>query len=478
MTTPNPNVPVISPARLFRYLTRKFAEDRHLQTVGVQGEVTNLRMLANGNWYFQLKDAEAVLNCVAWDSRTAQFPPIENGTEVTVYGEVKLYEKQSLVQLIVGNLKLSGIGELHRRFEELRRKLEAEGLFADARKRKLPEFPFTVALVGSPTADGTNDFLTQARERAPHVAIQLFPTAVNGVQAAPQIAAAIAHADGAGADLLVVVRGGGSYEDLFCFSDERVVRAIVAARTPTVAAIGHESDHPLIESVADLGASTPSKAAQTVLPQTAEIRTRVTRAQMELRSRAKRVGERCRLRLLDAQRRGKLDDVDRLLGSRRMEVDRAHRALERLEARTFERLRRRLDGLNQRIVRLNPRALFERRKANVQALGVALTQRRESILLERRRRVTMLSPHIDAVMRRIIEQRRARLEGLKIRLTAADPDALLHRGYAIVSVGAVPLRDPSDAPPGTIITARLARGTIKARVERESPDVGQQIGLF
>ena len=233
--------------RVARAVSREeVADDKHSGLSACRAR-SNFRAQPNGNVYFSLKDRDAILNCVAFSERSATFPALKNGDDASAYGEVKVYPKTSVYQLLVLRVELSGVGALHAKFEELKLKLDRAGLFSDERKRPLPRFPFRIALVGSPNGDGTNDFLTQARQRAPHVEIRLIATPVNGPQAAPEIARAIARADAEGADAIVVVRGGGSYEDLFGFSDERVVRAIAAARTPTVVAIGHERDQTLAE---------------------------------------------------------------------------------------------------------------------------------------------------------------------------------------------------------------------------------------
>ena len=343
------DTPVVTPSRLGRYLDRKLSGDRHLRHVGVQGEVSNMRALSNGNVYFSLKDREAVLNCVAFAERAAGFPAFDNGADVVAYGEVKIFARTSIYQLVATRLELGGVGALHAKYEELSAKLQREGLFADERKKALPRFPFRVALVGSSSGDGTRDFITQARQRAPHVGLRLFETPVNGTGAVPEIVRAIGAADAWGADLLVVVRGGGSYEDLFGFSDERVVRAIVACRTPTVAAIGHERDVPLIELAADMRASTPSTAAQTALPKREEV--------------ARLVAERA-----GAVRRA----FARLSGARRQAVDGLRNGLAIGLERQIGRARAALAPGERRLRAASPHALFERRRGR-------LTQLRESL---------------------------------------------------------------------------------------------------
>jgi exodeoxyribonuclease VII large subunit len=478
MTLSPPKTPVITPSRLGRYLEKKLADDRKLHLVGVQGEVSNLRPVTNGNLYFSLKDREAVLSCVAFAERAATFPAFENGADVIAYGEVKIYPRNSAYQLVVTGLELGGIGLLHARYEELSRKLQREGLFDVARKRRLPRYPFRVALVGSPTGDGTRDFRTQAAQRAPHVAIRLVPTAVNGPQAAPEIARAIARADALDVDLIVVIRGGGSYEDLFGFSDERVVRAIAACRLPTVAAIGHERDVPLIELAADVRAATPSTAAQTVLPRRDDLLRDVAAHAAALRRNFAIQLDRLRARLERVERRSPVADAGRLLESRRQAVDGTRIALDRLFERRIARRWADLLPLERRLTRLSPQARLERRRGRVGQLAAALEGSRGRILEGRRNRLAPLPARLDRAFGRTVERQRARLATVRAQFEGNDPETLLQRGYAIVTVGDRVLRDPADAPPGTRIAAVLARGTLHAHVEREAVDGGEQITLF
>ena len=473
-----PSTPVITPSRLGRYLEKKLTDDRHLRLVGVQGEVSNLRAQANGNMYFSLKDRDAVVNCVAFAERAANFPSFENGADVIAYGEVKIYPRQSAYQLVAAKLELAGIGALHAKYEELSRKLQRDGLFADDRKKPLPRFPFRVALVGSPTGDGTRDFVTQARQRAPHVALRLFETPVNGVGAVPEIVRAILHADNAQPDLIVVVRGGGSYEDLFGFSDERVVRAIAACKTPTLAAIGHERDQPLIELAADARASTPSTAAQTALPKRDDLMRGVTeRAHAVRRAFATRL-ERSRGALDRMEHRSPLADPARLLQGRRQTIDTLRNAIDIAVERRITRLRTTLVPVERRLTAASPSAMLERRRARVAQLGDALTRSGAGMLTGRRMRLAGLGARLSPAAVRNVEKARARLAPLEVQLEGNNYEALLQRGYAILTVGDRIVRGPDDAPPGTVVEALLAHGTLRARVERDGVDGGEQIKLF
>ncbi|MEA2719627.1 MAG: exodeoxyribonuclease large subunit, partial [Candidatus Eremiobacteraeota bacterium] len=377
------DVRIVAVSRLANYIAGLFQRDRAFARLGVRGEISNLRLQANGNAYFDLKDRDALLNCVAFSEAAAMFPALANGDEVVAYGSVQTYAKASRYQLRVFEVVAEGgAGALHRRYEALKARLAAEGLFAPERKRALPRYPFRVALVTSEAADGARDFRTQAQARAPHVEVIVVPTPVQGEKAAPEIVRAIARAGALDVDLIVVARGGGSFEDLFAFSDERVVRALAASRVPTVSAIGHEADVPLTDFVADHRAATPSEAAQTVLPRRDDL-----------------------LALVAERKRTLLRDVDRALAARRQHVDRAARAL---AAAARERVRRGGDRL----------VTLERRLAAV-APATRLAQRRERFQQLRER----LEHGIATVVRRRVE----RVAQYAARLQRADPAARVAR---------------------------------------------------
>lgn len=479
MSAPATGPRIVTPGRLLRYLEKRFADDRNMHYLGVQGEVSNLRLQPNGNAYFTLKDRDAVLNCVAFAERAATFPAFDNGADVIAYGEVKVYARTaSSFQLVATRLELTGVGALHAKYEELSARLQREGLFSADRKKPVPRFPFRVALVGSPTGDGTKDFVTQARQRAPHVALKLFETQVNGVAAVPEIVHAIRSADASGADLLVVVRGGGSYEDLFGFSDERVVRAIAACATPTVAAIGHERDQPLIELVVDVRAATPSTAAQTVLPKREDLlRAVAERANAARRAFANRV-TRARSSLDRIETRSPLADPVRLLGARRQAIDTLRNAVAIGAERQIARSRAALAPIERRLIASSPRALYERRRARVAQLREGLERIGGELVAKRRARLAPLVARFGPAFVRIVARDKSRLATLQAQFAGNDPEALLKRGYAIVTSGGKLVRDAAEAPPGTAIEAKLARGTLRARVEREGTNGGEQIKLL
>ncbi len=456
-TSARADVRVVAVSRLANYIATLFGRERAFARLGVRGEVSNLRVQPNGNAYFDLKDRDALLNCVAFSEAAASFPVLANGAEVVAYGTVQTYAKASRYQLRVFDVVAEGgSGVLHRRYEALKARLDGEGLFAPERKRPLPRYPFRVALVTSESADGARDFWTQAHARAPHVEVVLVPTPVQGEKAAPEIARAIALASAMPVDLIVLARGGGSFEDLFAFSDERVVRALAASRVPTVSAIGHEADVPLTDFVADHRAPTPSAAAQTVLPRRDDLLTHV-------RERARALHR----------------DADRAVGSRRQQADRASLVLDRAMRERIRRLRDRLVTLDRRLHRAAPAARLAQRRARIEHERDRLTRSLAPFLRRRREALGVRTVALRAAAARLMERRAARFALVKQTFRGHDPDIIKQRGYAIVKDenGRV-LTDAESAPPGSIIHAELARGSLTARVEREGTHGGRQISLF
>ncbi|MCB9366086.1 MAG: exodeoxyribonuclease VII large subunit [Calditrichaeota bacterium] len=234
----------------------------------IEGELSGYKQHGSGHHYFTLKDANAQLGCAMWRTytKTLRFTP-RDGMLVQAFGQLEVYEPQGKYQLIVYELRLSGEGELQKAFEELKRKLEREGLFDQARKRPLPAFPMRVGLVTSPTGAALQDMRTVAARRWPVTELVLKPARVQGKGAAEEIARAIREFSAEGSvDVIIAGRGGGSLEDLWCFNEEIVARAIFESRIPVVSAVGHEIDFTIADFVADLRAPTPSAAIELVLP--------------------------------------------------------------------------------------------------------------------------------------------------------------------------------------------------------------------
>ena len=260
-------------SQLSGYVRRLFEKDATLRDLWVEGEISTFTRASSGHCYFTLKDAGAEVRCVMWRNVADAQPHLpQHGDQVLAHGSVSVYEKRGTYQLYVDRMRPAGVGDLHRQFELLKARLEAEGLFEAARKRPLPLWPRCIGVVTSPTAAALRDILNVLARRYPLVDVLLAPTLVQGDDAPSQIMAAIqALSARDDVDLVIVARGGGSLEDLWAFNDEGVARAIAACRHPVISGVGHETDYTIADFSADVRAPTPSAAAELAVPDRAEL---------------------------------------------------------------------------------------------------------------------------------------------------------------------------------------------------------------
>ena len=375
-----------------------------LQRLLVVGEVYEVSIPSSGHIYFSLKDSESVLKCVMWKSRTGRLDfKLEPGMKVQAYGSITVYERSGQYQLTVERLQPEGLGAFYLAFEKLRKKLEAEGLFAEERKKPLPKFPKVVGLVTSPTGAAIQDILRVSRTRWPDTRILLAPASVQGEAAPRDVIAGIELlnkvAPTEGINVIIVARGGGSPEDLAAFNDEALARAIAASKVPIITGIGHEVDRTIADYVADRYAATPSQAAEIVFPDAHELLTHVQDLMMVLSTRTKG---------LIRQRREKL----RLLM--------ASRPLSR-PTELIEELRQVLDDVTSSLTDAMARSLDNKRHA----LALSTTA-----------------------------------------LSSLDPKTILGRGYSISldEKGQV-IKDPEQVTPGDRIKVLVHKGEIGAKVE-------------
>jgi len=263
----------LSVKALTKYIKRKFDADPHLRNVFVKGELSNVKIHSSGHIYFTLKDDQSRMPAVmfAAQAKSLKFKP-ESGMNVLLQGDVNVYENSGQYQLYAHHMQPDGIGELFIAFEQLKEKLQKEGLFLDARKKPIPKFPKKIGVVTATTGAAIRDIITTLNRRYPLAEVLIFPTLVQGSGAAPSIVKSIKHAQkNHGIDVLIVGRGGGSIEDLWAFNEEVVARAIVESSIPVISAVGHETDTTIADYVADLRAPTPTAAAELAVPNQIEL---------------------------------------------------------------------------------------------------------------------------------------------------------------------------------------------------------------
>jgi exodeoxyribonuclease VII large subunit len=419
----------------------RLAVERALPIAWIGGEISNLTRAPSGHWYFTLKDSGAAVRCAMFRNRNQflDWRP-ENGMQVEVRAQATLYEARGEFQLSVEAMRRAGLGALFEAFQRLKEKLEKEGLFDPARKRALPPQPNCIGVVTSPRAAALRDVLTTLRRRWPLARVVLYPTLVQGNGAAEQIAAAIGTAGvRRECDVLLVVRGGGSIEDLWAFNEEAVARAIAASPMPVVSGVGHETDFTIADFAADLRAPTPTGAVQLATPDQAELLHRLGRSSRTLR----------------ADMRRRLD----FLGQR---LDGLGRALQHPRAR-LDGQARHLAHLAQRLVLANQSGLA-RRRLHVERLAdrLALGAPRPGLDLAR---MAELQRRLAYLSRADLQRRQEKLASLQSQLSHLNPQAVLERGYGIVrnAEGDI-LRDSGQVTVGAEIAVTLAKGELNARV--------------
>jgi len=269
---------VFTVAQINEYIGKKFYRDPFLSSVCVVGEVTNFGMSAIGHAFFSLKDDENQLPCIAYDFRSSGYEDtVTDGALLKVFGRIAYYKKTGTLQLIMERAELQGVGDLFTRFEQTKKKLAKEGLFDAEHKRSLPAFPMHIGVVTSTSGAVMYDIINVATRRFEGVKITIYPVQVQGSGAARQVCDGIAHFNAEGkVDVIIVARGGGSFEDLFAFNEETVARAVYESEIPIISAVGHETDYTLCDMAADLRVPTPSAAAELAVPEKQAIRAYIT----------------------------------------------------------------------------------------------------------------------------------------------------------------------------------------------------------
>lgn len=423
--------------------------EREYTDTWVQGEISNFRAPGSGHLYFTLKDGNAQLGVVIFRSsaRLLRFRP-ENGMQVLVRGRVTIYEERGELQISAEYLEPKGAGALQIAFEQLKAKLQAEGLFDESRKKTIPSIPRRIGVVTSPQAAALHDILNILHRRHHSANVVIFPAQVQGESAALEVSAGIRCFNKArNVDVIIVARGGGSAEDLAAFNDEGLARVVASSTIPVISAIGHETDFTIIDFVADLRAPTPSAAAELVIRSRQEV-------EEQAEGLRQRLGRAVRYRLMMAKealnqlaRHGAFAQMMQVINQRQQRLDDLLYRLERAERQMLERHRRRWEVASAAARHYDARRMLASVRQTLQS-----------------RRETM-----TGAVRSLLFERRSRLERLSGQLEALSPLAILERGYAVVfdASGKV-LKDAAQANTGDEIRARLARGEIRATVKRRS----------
>lgn len=440
------NQQYISVSILSKYIKRKFDADPHLENVFVKGEISNLKKHSSGHVYFTLKDEVAIINAVMFRPQFQKVKfALENGMKVLLEGQVTIYEKSGGTQIYVKKVQVDGIGDLFIAFQQMKERLEAEGLFSHTYKKRIPLFPKKIAIVTSQTGAAIRDMITTIKRRFPIANIVLYPAIVQGAQGADSIVNAIEMANQIkGIDVLIVGRGGGSIEDLWNFNEEKVARAIFQSAIPVISAVGHETDITIADYVADLRAPTPTGAAELVTPDVTELLIRIQSFQSKILKYAKANIHNERNRLIALERSFAFRSPQQLFQQKTQSVDLLH-----------ERLNNGLDRL----------VLFHKNQLNISYTNLqhlSPVNRIQTGILD-------LSKIHERLVREstffVLKKRQKFQEQIAV-LRAVDPLAIMERGYSVTfNEKKETIKTVEQISVNDKIVVNVSDGTINCRVE-------------
>ncbi|WP_456278337.1 exodeoxyribonuclease VII large subunit [Bacillus sp. AK128] len=440
---------------LTKYIKKKFDVDPHMQTVLLKGEISNFKQHSRGHMYFTIKDENARIQAVMFstNNRFIKFKP-EDGMKVLIKGEISVYEPNGNYQLYVTEMEPDGIGSLFLAYEELKKRLELEGLFSPAHKKAIPKYPNRIGVITSPTGAAIRDIIITIKRRYPIGEIIILPTLVQGEHAAPSIVKSIQKANKFGdLDVLIVGRGGGSIEELWAFNEESVARAIFESAIPIISAVGHETDFTIADFVADLRAPTPTGAAELAVPHIEELmerinqrRNRLTRAMKE-----KLVGE--QKRLTNIQKSYAFRYPKQLYSQKEQQLDRLIDALQRESIRFIEQRKNQLEKVSAKLVKHHPAS---------------------QVKLQSERHIR-LDKELQKIMSGVLEKKEQQFSFFISKLQALSPLRIMDRGYSIVySKDQQIVKTTDQVTKGDQLNVRLKDGTLNVEVKGLEGEKGNE----
>lgn len=437
---------VLSVKDLNRYIRMKMEGDSRLSDVWIRGEISNFTHHSSGHMYFTLKDEGSRIRAIMFATHNQRLPFIpKEGSRVIARGNVSVYERDGQYQFYAVQMQPDGIGSLYLAYEQLKSKLEEEGLFRAERKRPLPRYPKTIGVITSPTGAAVRDIMITIRRRYPQARAVLYPVLVQGKGAAPSIVKAIRTMnDMAEADVLIVGRGGGSLEELWAFNEEIVARAIYQSDIPVISAVGHETDFTIADFVADLRAATPTAAAELAAPSSAELRGQLVQRQRQLNQGLQQRLKRSRERLFSLQRSPVLVHPRRYMLQHAERLDMLSQRLQGNLKSRLSLVRQRQKSLHQGLIRYNPRT---------QAEFAA-------------RRKDQANRQLMNAMQSIMKSKVSQLQTEMRHLDALSPLKIMSRGYSLVYDEAEQklVKSIEDVQLGDLVNVRVSDGQLQCQV--------------
>lgn len=455
---------VVPVSRLVRYIKESMESDPVLRGVMIEGEISNLRIPNSQHWYFSLKDEKASLTCVmfAYQNKKVTFQP-KNGDKVILIGDVSVYESMGSMQMVASSMQPSGIGELYLKLEQMKKQLFQEGLFEESHKKQLPEYPMDIALVTGSNTAAREDALITFRKRWPIAKIHEYPCPVQGAQASPKIIEALKRADEGNHELVILARGGGSLEDLWCFNDEALARTIYAMHTPIVTGIGHETDTTLVDYVSDKRANTPTGAVEVSTPNIVDVKAMLSSFQIRMVNAVKASEERKQQQLLHLARSSVLKNPKKLLNEKIVMLQYTQERLMRYPSSLREKrsaLDRMTSLFHQKMVASSNEIRSEIK--NQQAQLVVNMHRQ---LDHNQHILSMQEESLKTSMQVNSTRYHNDLERMVKLLDAYSPLKVLSRGYSVTYKNDKVITDVDDLNINDELTIRLSKGMVLTKVE-------------
>lgn len=406
---------------LTRYLKFKFDSDENLRNVYLKGEISNFKSHTTGHYYFSLKDETSKINAIMFKNNTLKlnFKP-EEGMKVLVEGVIRIYEATGSYQIYVNDMIEDGVGNLHIAFEKLKEQLSKEGLFDSKYKKPIPKIPTRIGIVTAKTGAAIKDIMSTIERRFPICSTYLFPCLVQGENASIDIVKKIKQADGYGFDCLIVGRGGGSFEDLNCFNQENVARAIFEAKTPIISAVGHEIDFTIADFVSDLRAPTPTGAAEMAVPNLSDIENSLNQYNIRLNESILKKVRYLKLYLDSVKNSYALKNPNLMFDARKQKLDMIGESLNKNLLIRIDKNKVRLDNIKSKYILNNPESLYKDKKI---------------------------------IVKNIID-----------KLELLNPLSILKRGYTVTYKNDKIIKNIGDISKDDIVNVKLSDGYIDAKV--------------
>lgn len=403
------------------YINKKLKMDVNLRNIYIKGEISNFKTYPSGHSYFTLKDKNSQIPAVMFKGRkrSLKFEP-ENGMKVLIKGKIEVYERDGKYQLYASTLTEDGIGELHIAYEQLKKKLDKEGLFDDAHKKEIPKYPKKIGVITARTGAAIKDIITTIKRRYPYCEILVFSTLVQGKMAAPQIVKQIKNAQRYELDTIIVGRGGGSIEDLWPFNEEAVAREIYACKIPVISAVGHEIDYTISDFVADLRAPTPTAAAELAVPDIKEVKYKLDTLTQKIKNNVS----------------------DKIIQNKS-----------------------KIDTISQKQIFKNPESIYEIKEMHLDSLINKLNFTSKNIISENRNKLIKIeSKSILRNPEEITKSKRDRFLRNTDKLEVLNPLLTLKRGYSIAKINNKVVSSAKDVKTGDELDIEFDDGTINTKV--------------